>query len=955
MFSEIISRKVKLWLASPECKVKNVVDYIRTVGFLREPQIEAIEVYLYLKIAGENKPLWKLLAEGFFSTHEDLSRLEMSVDAREIFENSVSARSIFEFVRTQSGNTTSSLSANEKLIAKKATDIDFDDVAKQIFYGAEYNDYLFSLPMGAGKTFLMAALMYLDLYFATNEPDNKLFAHNFLILVPSGLKSSIVPSLKTIERFDPSWVIPEPSASNLKRLIKFEILDEAKSAKKSNKARNPNVQKIARHQPFEDLMGLIAVVNAEKVILDRLELDKSGHLFERTEDEKDAAANELRNFIGKIPNLQIHIDEVHHATKDDIKLRQVVNKWNANGNVNGVLGFSGTPYMDSRERFVFGENITLVSEMITNTVYYYPLIAGVQTFLKKPEIKAAEQGLSSIKIVQKGVEDFREKFGALVYADGNIAKLAIYCGSIERLEEEIFPFLTGEMNIEPERILKFHKGNKRHPQPTDSELEFKMLDEPSSKKQIILLVQIGKEGWDCRSLASVILSQAGDCPTNMVLQTSCRCLRQVEKDKFENALIWLSQENAVILNKQLKDRQKTSIAELNKAGKTTTEDVIERHNRVPHLKLPTIKLFQLAIEYDTITTGDEPVPSKYIADIDVASQLKAATVTTKQLANPNSATTATLIESKGATADFNRWLFQISKESFGEVTVSRLWEFESELRPIFDQVTLESNDLRYFNEFYDVAELNRQIRLAFHTPRTFSIKRDLIEEDAHLLIVERLQSIPKPRHNLPNEQDMKDILVIDSEGISVEEKAKKRREEYDKVQEYIRAQGFETAVPQIPNGYPPNVTNKDRSFHILPYWFDSGLEKDFFEKLLQHESIAELGLEVYFNGESNLTEFRIACYGENGGKVGDYFPDFLVMKRKDGQIHRILIIETKGELYSNVPKFQKKKRFTETEFLRINNEQARYNKFEYLYLESSDSMTNNVTKFVVKAREFFRD
>ena len=274
MFNEIIKTKAKQWLASPSCKVKSVVDYVRTAAFLREPQIEAIEVYLFLKIEGENKPLWQLLNEGFFSTGVDLTKLDMAVDAREVFEKSVSARSIFEFVRTHSGNTTSDLSANEKLIAKKAAEIDFEEVAKQIFYGAEYNDYLFSLPMGAGKTFLMAAMMYLDLYFAVNEPENKLFAHNFLILVPSGLKSSIVPSLKTIERFDPSWVIPEPAASNLKKLIKFEILDEAKSAKKSNKAKNPNVQKIARHQPFEDLMGLIAVVNAEKVILDRLELER---------------------------------------------------------------------------------------------------------------------------------------------------------------------------------------------------------------------------------------------------------------------------------------------------------------------------------------------------------------------------------------------------------------------------------------------------------------------------------------------------------------------------------------------------------------------------------------------------------------------------------------------------------------------------------------------------------
>jgi hypothetical protein len=181
--------------------------------------------------------------------------------------------------------------------------------------------------MGAGKTFLMAAFIYLDLYFAQNEPGNKTFARNFIVLVPSGLKSSIIPSLRTMENFDPAWVLPEPAASSIRKLIKFEILDQPKSGSKSNRARNPNAQKISQYQPFDDLMGLVMVTNAEKVVLDQVKLDAQGRLFEQTDDEKDKTANELRNLIGKVPNLQILIDEVHHAATDDVKLRQVVNQW----------------------------------------------------------------------------------------------------------------------------------------------------------------------------------------------------------------------------------------------------------------------------------------------------------------------------------------------------------------------------------------------------------------------------------------------------------------------------------------------------------------------------------------------------------------------------------------------------------------------------------------------------
>ena len=217
----------------------------------------------------------------------------------------------------------------------------------------EHRLIAFYAPMGAGKTYLMAAFIYLDLYFARNEPKNSAFAHNFIIFAPSGLKSSVVPSLKTIQNFDPTWVIPEPAASELKRMISFEVLDQSKTAKKSNKTKNPNVQKIANHQPLSELFGLVAVTNAEKVILDRIQESQGQiNLFEESDDEKDRQANELRNLIGKLPALSIFIDEVHHAVSDEIKLRAVLTRWAENDTVNSVIGFSGTPYLEKAEKMM---------------------------------------------------------------------------------------------------------------------------------------------------------------------------------------------------------------------------------------------------------------------------------------------------------------------------------------------------------------------------------------------------------------------------------------------------------------------------------------------------------------------------------------------------------------------------------------------------------------------------
>ena len=958
MFNVIIQKKAKLWFASPDCKVKSVIEYIRKIGQLREPQIEAIEIYLFLKIAGESKPLWKLLSEGFFTQQEDFSKLYISDEAKQVFENSIAARSIFEFVRQQAENTSTTLSPNEKLIAENASTINFEDVAKTIFYGVNYADYLFSLPMGAGKTFLMASLMYLDLYFAQTEPENKLFAHNFLVLIPSGLKSSIIPSLKSIEQFEPSWVIPEPAASTLKRLIKFEVLDESKSAKKSNKAKNPNVQKIARHQPFDTLTGLIMVVNAEKVILDRLELTKQQELIEKTEDEKDAQANELRNFIGKIPNLQILIDEVHHATDSDIKLRQVVNKWNENGKVNSVLGFSGTPYLEKKEKIPFGERVSFESEQITNTVYYYPLIEGIKTFLKNPQIKSEERGLNSLQIIRKGVEEFQEKYSNKIYSDGTNAKLAIYCGTIERLENEVYPFLLGMDEIDESKILKFHKGNKEFPQPQDSELEFKLLDDSISRKQIILLVQIGKEGWDCRSLTSVILSQSKDCPKNMVLQTSCRCLRQVEKDTNETALIWLSKDNADTLNKQLAEKQNTSINEINSLGEAKESAKVERHSRIDYLKLPEVDFFQLKVEYYTLTINGEFNPKAQIKAIDLEKLFQPSIHIERDLVNPENIKRIIADQDKGdyiELADFNRWLFQISKESFGNITLSKLKEFGSELKTIFEKISFIEESKTFFNKSYNLKEINKQIRLAFHTRRELETKSEIIPQSAKMLIVESLQAIAKSAKLYPSEIETKEILEIDREGLSVESRQAKLNEDFEKLLEMAKAQGLENLIQRKPNEVSSAVANKERTFHFLPYKFDSNLEKDIFIEALRDDYLKSCNLEIYFNGEKDITDFRILCYTENKKYLGRYTPDFMIIQRKDEKIHRALIIETKGSGFAQQTAFVLRRKFVETEFLKMNNDKFGYNKFDYLYLTDADNFDDNLVKLNTKLKTFFCD
>jgi len=83
-----------------------------------------------------------------------------------------------------------------------------------------------------------------------------------------------------------------------------------------------------------------------------------------------------------------------------------------------------------------------------------------------------------------------------------------------------------------------------------------------------------------------------------------------------------------------------------------------------------------------------------------------------------------------------------------------------------------------------------------------------------------------------------------------------------------------------------------------------------------------------------------------------YTPDFLIMQRKGNTIQKAIIVETKGKLYSNDLNFIARKDFTQGEWLKLNNKQFNYKRFEYLYLEDiltdkerMDQTHKAITKF----------
>lgn len=944
-----------------------MVHYMINTGKLRDAQIEAIKTYLFLKITHGSRSLYDLVTEGAF-LGLDISGEELSDKTKDALRADPALAMLYELAsqKDKEGQVLSEQTLRQ--IRSAPEEVDAKGFWKEFFYNTSYTDYLFSLPMGGGKTFLMAAFIYLDLYFAINEPNNSAFAHNFIILAPSGLKSSVIPSLKTIERFDPSWVLPEPTASDLKRKIKFELLDQQRTAKRSNKTKNPNVQKLALYQPFDSLFGLVAVTNAEKVILDRInETNGQLNFFEDSEDERDRQANELRNMIGKIPSLGVFIDEVHHAATDDKKLRAVVNNWasstNENSgqpNVNSVISFTGTPYLGSTERFAVTSNLKIGMKEITNVVFYYPLIAGIGNFLKEPVVRVSDDR-NRLHIVEMGLREFLDKYKDTVYLDGTVAKIAIYSGLIATLEEQIYPVVekvAREYGLDPTTsILKFYRAGggkeKQYRLPPQNELDFHSLDHPSSKHQIILLAQIGREGWDCRSLTGVILSQEGDCPTNMVLQTSCRCLRQTERNAKETALIVLNQGNADTLNDQLNEQQKITLEEFQQ-GKQSTLFTLNRYDRTQKLKLPKLHFYQMAVQYLAEEIRQTPDPKLTLPALAENSRKQAVLTWIETFTGEATGREIDTTERGTRLASFIGFQNDIIRGSFGHLTYPKLKPYDSELQELYKVITNENvQGVSVYSSSYDYEKLLTSIRLSFIPKRELRVKEEFVEGDAALLDLSKFKSEFQTMDVTPYIPDaIETKKIIDSDRdelqipshISAVVNALKGTQEEHKIAEFLE---------------PYLVFDKaDRTYHYLPYKTDSGFERRFLLEVLSTKVITELDLEVYYNGDEQFTEFRLKCYekAKRGWKyLGRYTPDFLVLQRRDDQIHKALIIETKGEIYANDPLFKAKKLFVETVFCPQNNLQFDYPRFHYLYLDSGLDESARIVKTIETITSFFKE
>ena len=215
----------------------------------------------------------------------------------------------------------------------------------------------------------------------------------------------------------------------------------------------------------------------------------------------------------------------------------------------------------------------------------------------------------------------------------------------------------------------------------------------------------------------------------MVLQTTCRCLRQVIKGNHETALIYLNQDNEKLLSGQLRKTQHATLQEFQNG--TKTNNFIKRTSRMKYLNIPEIEYYKMNIRY-TEEIKEEAKTSRDLKKILSMDCVKQNVIITEK--NINNEVIETNINSiiYGENMNYTKWLLNIVKESFGFVTMEMLKEYDKELKSIYKKITTEDGTL---NMTYNHKLINNLIRKAFYDKRKMTIKKEEVPESASILTI----------------------------------------------------------------------------------------------------------------------------------------------------------------------------------------------------------------------------
>jgi len=557
-------------------------------AFLRTPQFEALEVYIFIKEFMDNAQVYQIFddwynrrgdfaGQSYYSTNKQGNQSFFDMAANEY-------KDVFAYMR------------------KDAT---------------AYPNYIYALTMGLGKTVLMATCIFYEFLLMNKYPKDKRFCHNALVFAPD---KTVLESLREIVTFDKKKVVPTEYCHILDNNIKFHFLDESGTTLNTLDGSEFNIiisntQKIIKKRvhrektPMERFLESQSKAQAAAQEAERAAAVDAGlgdfmaEMYEGEEirDAVELTSNQRFEKLARLGNLGIYVDEAHHMFGKDLQksissLRTTINELAAEldkqkTRVVACYNYTGTPYTEN----------TVLPEV----VYSYGLSAAISKhYLKEADIKGYEN-VKSKQFITEVVRDFWERYGGKTF-EGLMPKLAIFGTTIDEVTTEIRPIVEealAELGIPLGKVL-VNVGDESVTKSDDIK-HFNDLDKEGtvgSEKQFILLCNKGREGWNCRSLFGVALFRSPKS-TIFVLQATMRCLRQIT-DEQQKAIVRLSKENLDILDAELNKNFRMSLDDMK--GKDTKE---KETFQVRIRKAKTLNLKEIRHTYTLVSKfgGTPPV------------------------------------------------------------------------------------------------------------------------------------------------------------------------------------------------------------------------------------------------------------------------------------------------------------------------------------------------------------
>ena len=767
-------------------------------AFLRLPQFEALEIYVFIKEFMVNPQVYEMFDDW-------RKRRDKFSDASYYSVNKGGQMRIFDRE------------------TEEVTDMLFKQMKK---YKEDYPNYIYALTMGLGKTILMATCIFYEFLLANKYPRDKRFCHNALVFAPD---KTVLQSLREIMTFDKNKVVPPEYARVLDANIKFHFLEETGTTLHT----------------IDDSDFNIVISNTQKIIVKKKRKEPKpgevlfgkGSLLSSIYGDDDSDADEAwddsslmdnQRFkkLCRLPQLGVYVDEAHHLfgadldkqirskTANKTSLRDTINMLAERTSIVACYNYTGTPYVNK--------------QVLPEVVYAYGLRESIWNGYLKDADPIAFENVKNKEFLRLAVTTFWEKYGGKTY-EGLNPKLAIYASGVEEAANEVRPILEGilaDLGIPASSIL-LNVGNPKYTKNEDIR-NFNDLDVRGSQgndKQFVILVDKGKEGWNCRSLFGVAMFRNPNSKI-FVLQATMRCLRNIT-DERQTATVFLSKENYDTLNDELNKNFNMEIKDM----KNNTSKPKSTY-KVRVLPPPrTITLKKIWHEYSLEEKHySDPVQFK-IDEIDY-SKYESIMYERDSIARDSSV--------KEKNIDFIKEQMQFSEFSLvGEV--SRYLNLSCILASKILRESVDGIDaiLEAINKYNDILD-DIIVPGIFHT--LFEVKSELKTEDKEVVLLR------EPKDAGYYEFSGRDDLVINNQY----------------------------------KGFTPEQTAK--SFHADTYCFDSVPEKECFMQYITSNKIQE----VYFTGmfTANQGDLSVQYYDPESGRIRHYYPDFLA-KLSDGSYQLI--------------------------------------------------------------------